>query len=97
MNIETLIRRRIITVDPSEASTCCGLDRDSDGFCQHRPNHPIYLQRKEIIMALTITEDTLNKVFAAMTRAGLNENQIHQCVTEINAEGVMFGEELTRS
>ncbi len=39
-----LERREVVTVDPAEAALCCGLDRDEDGFCQHRPGHPIYVE-----------------------------------------------------
>lgn len=39
----TLGRRGIITTNPDEAETCCGIPRDADGFCQHRPGHPIYV------------------------------------------------------
>ena len=42
--IRMLERRHVITTDPAEASECCGLERDEDGFCIHRPNHPIYVQ-----------------------------------------------------
>lgn len=38
-----LERREVITTDPAEAGTCCGLPRDADGFCVHRPNHPVYV------------------------------------------------------
>lgn len=38
-----LVDRGIGTIDPSLKMKCCGLVRDIDGFCQHRPGHPIYL------------------------------------------------------
>lgn len=36
-------RRRVITTDPNEKEECCGMPRDPDGFCQHRPSHPVYI------------------------------------------------------
>jgi len=41
--ISMLERRGIVTTNPSEAEKCCGNWRDDDGFCQHRPYHPIYV------------------------------------------------------
>lgn len=41
--IDMLVRRGVVTTDPGEARECCGLPRDEDGFCSHRPGHPIYL------------------------------------------------------
>lgn len=38
-----LEKRDVITTDPEEAEKCCGIERDEDGFCQHRPGHPIYV------------------------------------------------------
>lgn len=38
-----LERRGVITADLRYAETCCGLPRDDDGFCIHRPGHPIYV------------------------------------------------------
>lgn len=38
-----LQRREVITTDPDEAAECCGIPRDDDGFCVHRPGHPIYV------------------------------------------------------
>lgn len=38
-----LERRHVITTDRGEADRCCGLPRDTDGFCQHRPSHPIFV------------------------------------------------------
>lgn len=38
-----LERREIITTDPAEAERCCGIPRDDDGFCDHRPGHRIYV------------------------------------------------------
>lgn len=35
--------RGVVTTDPSEAAECCGIPRDDDGFCRHRPYHPIYV------------------------------------------------------
>lgn len=40
-----LVRRGVVTTDPDGASECCGMPRDADGFCQHRPEHPIYVRR----------------------------------------------------
>lgn len=40
--IGKLERRGVITTDPDEATHCCGLKRDSDGFCINRPHHPAY-------------------------------------------------------
>jgi hypothetical protein len=39
-----LKRRGIVTFDEAEAETCCGMSRDEDGFCTHRPHHPIYVR-----------------------------------------------------
>lgn len=41
--IDKLERREVITTDPAERDTCCGLPRDEDGFCSHRPSHPIFV------------------------------------------------------
>ncbi len=41
--LETLERREVITTDPTEADKCCGMARDDDGFCVHRPYHPVYV------------------------------------------------------
>lgn len=38
-----LQRRGVITTDPAEADTCCGVERDDDGLCVVRPRHPAYL------------------------------------------------------
>lgn len=40
--VAILLRRDIITTDPMDAEECCGIPRDDDGFCVHRPGHPIY-------------------------------------------------------
>jgi hypothetical protein len=40
-----LIRRGVVTTDPAQADKCCGMPRDGDGFCLHRPGHPIYVDR----------------------------------------------------
>jgi len=42
--LAALERRNVITTDPNEADTCCGIERDEDGFCQHRPGHPVYIE-----------------------------------------------------
>lgn len=42
--IAMLERRDIVTTDPAKAGTCCGIERDEDGFCQYRGGHPIYVQ-----------------------------------------------------
>lgn len=42
-SLAALERREVITTDPEQAAECCGLDRDEDGFCQHRPGHPVYV------------------------------------------------------
>lgn len=42
--IATLEKRKLVTTDPSEAATCCGIVRDEDGFCRHRPYHPVFVQ-----------------------------------------------------
>lgn len=39
-----LERRGVITTDPANAETCCGMLRDENGFCTHRPGHPIYVE-----------------------------------------------------
>lgn len=38
-----LIRRGVITADSGKRAECCGLPRDDDGFCIHRPGHPIFV------------------------------------------------------
>lgn len=40
--LDMLKRRGVITRDPNKEK-CCGLERDEDGFCVHRPGHPIYV------------------------------------------------------
>ena len=40
----TLERRGVITTNPAEREECCGIERDDDGFCTHRPGHPIYVE-----------------------------------------------------
>lgn len=45
--LATLERREIITTNPDEAEKCCGLDRDEDGFCQHREGHPIFVSLRK--------------------------------------------------
>lgn len=45
--LEALERRDVITTDPEEAEKCCGIERDEDGFCIHRPGHPVYVGTKE--------------------------------------------------
>lgn len=42
--LATLERRNVITTESAEASSCCGIARDDDGFCVHRPGHPIYVE-----------------------------------------------------
>lgn len=44
MSLDVLERRGVITTDPAAAEECCGLPRDDDGFCVHRPGHPIFLK-----------------------------------------------------
>lgn len=39
-----LEKRGAITTLPSDRQQCCGIDRDPDGFCQHRSYHPIYVE-----------------------------------------------------
>lgn len=41
--VAILVRRGVVTTDLAEANQCCGWDRDEDGFCRHRPHHPIYV------------------------------------------------------
>lgn len=41
--VQMLIDRKVGTLNPRLKMKCCGLVRDIDGFCQHRPDHPIYL------------------------------------------------------
>ncbi len=38
-----LERRGVITRNREYARMCCGNERDEDGFCIHRPGHPIYV------------------------------------------------------
>jgi len=38
-----LERRGVITTEFKDKDECCGLDRDDDGFCRHRPSHKIYV------------------------------------------------------
>lgn len=38
-----LERRGVVTFDKTQADTCCGTERDADGFCRHREYHPIYI------------------------------------------------------
>lgn len=42
-SLAALERREVITTDPEKAAECCGIERDEDGFCQHRPAHPVYV------------------------------------------------------
>lgn len=39
-----LVRRGVVTVDPAAAKTCCGFERDDDGFCSYKPGHPIFVR-----------------------------------------------------
>lgn len=39
-----LARRGVVTFDEAKAAECCGMPRDEDGFCTHRPGHPIYVK-----------------------------------------------------
>ena len=42
--LDVLERRGVITRDPNQATECCGMPRDMDGFCAHRAEgHPIYI------------------------------------------------------
>lgn len=52
--LDMLVRRKVITRESDVATeetdaarvgdmTCCGAARDEDGFCTHRPGHPIYV------------------------------------------------------
>lgn len=41
--LAALERRGVITIDVAEAATCCGIERDGDGFCQHRPGHRVFV------------------------------------------------------
>lgn len=52
--LDMLVRRKVITRESDVAAeendaarvgdrTCCGIARDEDGFCAHRPGHPIYV------------------------------------------------------
>lgn len=41
--VRKLERRGHVTTNPHEAGTCCGMERDDDGFCRHRDWHPIYV------------------------------------------------------
>ena len=43
-DIGPLVRRGVITLDPTKKLECCGMPRDDDGFCIHRPGHPIYVE-----------------------------------------------------
>ena len=42
--IARLERLNVITTDPDERGTCCGLPRDDYGQCINRPGHPIYVE-----------------------------------------------------
>jgi hypothetical protein len=42
-SLERLERRGVITTKPEDAAKCCGLTRDRDGCCRHRPGHPAYV------------------------------------------------------
>ncbi len=37
----------LITLDPAEAEKCCGILRDEQGRCQHRPHHPVHVKYPE--------------------------------------------------
>lgn len=41
--IVKLERRGVVTTQPEDADSCCGLERDEDGFCVHRSGHPVYV------------------------------------------------------
>jgi hypothetical protein len=34
----------LITTDPADEAACCGLPRDEDGRCTHRPGHPVWVR-----------------------------------------------------
>ena len=38
-----LERLGVVTADPARAAECCGIPRDDQGRCVHRPGHPIYV------------------------------------------------------
>lgn len=60
-----LERRRVITTDKKESIACCGLRRDDDGFCVHRPGHPVYVKiEPEEDSIQTIVGQTLNSVLS---------------------------------
>lgn len=45
--LDALVRSGVVTLDPDKEETCCGLQRDADGFCTYRPGHPIYVGTNE--------------------------------------------------
>jgi hypothetical protein len=54
VNVEPLLRRHVVTMDEAERNQCCGLGRDLDGFCQHRPGHPVFIQ---VVHDVTVSDN----------------------------------------
>jgi hypothetical protein len=40
--VAMLLRRGVLTTDRASENWCCGTRRDEDGFCMHRPGHPVF-------------------------------------------------------
>lgn len=55
--IRVLADRGEVTFDPREATHCCGIPRDEDGYCVHRPGHPIYVAMPDLTEGPGSTND----------------------------------------
>ena len=44
LQIFAMLERRGVIVTSGDSQKCCGADRDGDGFCIHRPSHPIFVE-----------------------------------------------------
>jgi len=88
--LEMLKRRGIVTTDPSKALVCCGLPRDEDGFCQHRPTHMIYVSgnSEKAVDYTKLAEglDELREVVRSMVAGMMAEG-----FTEEQARGIVAG------
>jgi hypothetical protein len=42
--VDALYAAGVITWDPKDKEKCCGMPRDVDGRCSHRPYHSVYVE-----------------------------------------------------
>lgn len=77
-----LERREVITTDPAEAADCCGMPRDEDGFCIHRPGHPIYVDTLEVMDRREFVPPPMNEFTVTVQPGAANPPEVE--VPEIN-------------